>query len=170
MNMIVIVGAVSLLVPFSIIGLLSLYRERKQGAQKMALGKAFNRLTQEHKLSVEQTDMFHKRALGLDRKNRKLVWIDHGSTQKQEICFSLLSVSSCTIAEVKDGFTAKIQKVKMIIHHRRTPTPSLLIFYDATRDRREDAAALLKKARLWKNKIDLYKHPGNIHLEQEFIL
>lgn len=161
---------VSLLAPFSIIGFVYLYRAQKLKKEEQALGAALDRMMKKHKLSIELTESFNRRALGIDRKNRKLVWIDHSNDNKQEICFSLLGIMTCIIDNKNDDTNSKIEKVNMIIHHKRSTIPSVLSFFDGAHDRVQEFSNVLKKARQWKNKIDTYKYPGNIHIEQEFVL
>jgi hypothetical protein len=82
------------------------------------------------------------RYIGLDRRNKKLIPIDHYGDEKQEQCICLRGVAEGKIIHVKD----EDQNIKSVL------------------------PALSRKTIHWKAKVDIHKRRRNITFEAEYIL
>lgn len=159
-----------------ILGLPALYgikmiiREKRKKKKQIALGLAYDRLMREAKLSIENIEQLNGKVIGLDRKNKKLLLIDHNTTEKQEQCVPLFEIASCSIHKVKDDVERSIRKIYLELKHKRTNKISRFCFYDETCDRITELPSLARRAMFWKNRIDLHKYPGKINLEFEYML
>jgi len=64
-------------------------KEKKQKKKQRQLGLAYDRLVKQVKFSVEHSELLNGKLIALDRKNKKLLLIDHNLIEKQEECLSL---------------------------------------------------------------------------------
>ena len=144
---------------------------RKQNTIKKKqrdLDDAYNRLTREQNFCVKYLDRFNQKIIGLDSKNKKLLFIDHSKKERKEACLSLLNVGSCHIIEVEDGQQESTRKILLKLKEKNQET--VFCFFDDSYDAVIDMPALMRRARFWKQRIELHKYLGNVTLELEYVL
>lgn len=168
MNLILIISVV-LMLPIAY-GAKELIRERRRRRSLRVLRNAYDRLVREHKLSVEQSELFNRKVIGLDRRNKKLLLVDHTNSGTQEVCIHLPEIAGCTIKQLRDDYAKAVKKIMLELHHKRSDKQLSLCFYDAAHDHITEMPFLLRKAKYWKHRIDLHKHSGNVHSEFEYVL
>src|SRR5688572_25550198 len=86
-------------------------KEKRQKKKQRQVGLAYEKLVKQVKFSVEHMELLNGKLIALDRKNKKLLIIDHNQKEKQEECLSLLGVEGCKMIEVKHGADACIKKI-----------------------------------------------------------
>jgi hypothetical protein len=145
-------------------------KEERQKKQRRQLGLAYDRLVKQVKFFIEHSELLNGKIITLDRKNKKLLLIDHNQTEKQEECLSLLGVETCKIIEVKDEADGCISKIFLELNHKRSNKITRFSFYDDSYDLITELPALARKARSWKHRINLHKYPGRVNFELEYVL
>jgi hypothetical protein len=123
----------------------------------------------QNKLTLEHSEVIGHRAIGLDRKNKKLLVIDHNDTSRQEICIPLITIAATKIIEEKNS-EGRTQKLSLELKHKRSEVSYAICFFDEGCDGLTDYPSFSRRAFHWKNRIDIHKYPGSIKLEQEFVL
>ena len=144
-------------------------KEKRQKKKQRQLGLAYDRLVKQVKFSVEHSELLNGKLIALDRKNKKLLLIDHNQTEKQEECLSLLGVESCKLIEVKSA-DACIKKIFLELKYKWNNKITLFCFYDDSYDLITELPALARRAKFWKHRINLHKYPGRVHFELESVL
>jgi hypothetical protein len=158
-----------LLIVFSAIGIKGLFKRKNYKQKQLRIAIAFERIVQQFKLAVEYSEFLCHRFIGLDRRNKKLVLIDHCGDEKQEQCISLYEIGESKIIHIKD----ESQNTKIILLELRYKRSNKLLrfcFYNKDYDPVIELGCLSRKAIHWKTKIDIHKHRGNANLEAEYVL
>jgi hypothetical protein len=153
----------------SIIVIKKIVKERKHKRKHSDVAKAYDRLTRENKLAVEYSEVINYRYIGLDRRNKKLVIINHCSDQKEELCVPLSQIGDSKIIRETDD-SQLIKKILLEFRNKRNNQPVRFCFYNRNVDKPGELPSLSKKAIHWKTKVDIHKHPGNVSLEAEYVL
>lgn len=151
-----------LLLPVLIIGFLSIL-EMKRGKQvKRALEKAIGQLVTENNLGMLEIDFFLRKAIGIDRKNVKLVFVNFRDESTDKFCIDLETLFFCRVVKTWDESTEKIKKIFLEIRSKNSNEASKLVFYDRTSDNRYAKASLIRRAEYWKSKINFYRASGEL--------
>lgn len=144
-------------------------KEKRQNKKQRQLGLAFDRLIKKVNFAVEHSELLNRKLIALDRKNKKLLMIDHNQIEKQEECLSLLGVESCKPIKVKHA-AACTKKIFIELNYKQNNKITRFQFFDDSYDLITELPALARKARFWKHRINLHKYPGRVHLELEYVL
>ncbi|MFL5788980.1 MAG: hypothetical protein ACJ748_13055 [Flavisolibacter sp.] len=145
--------------------------KRKIRKKELGIVNTYDRLVREYKLIIEQYDTINHKLIGLDRKNKKLLIIDHSDNNRQEVCVPLLQISNCKIVQVRNEAERCIKSIYLELLNKRNPTDKVrLSFYDEEQDKLRELPALARKALHWKNTVDVHKYPGNIYIESGYLL
>lgn len=136
--------------------------------KRRALDEAFERMIKQHNLYVKHLDRFNHKLIGLDSKNKKLLFIDHSKKEKQEVCLSIRNVDSCNIVELEDGQQERTAKILLRVKGKEGET--VISFFDDAQDLITDMPALMRRARFWKQRIELHKYLGTVTPELEYVL
>lgn len=153
----------------SIIVILMAMKNKKHGRRQRSIAIAYDRMIREHKLAVDYSEFLCCRFIGLDRRNRKLVIIDHSGTNKQEVCISLPEIGESRIVRVNNG-TKGIKSIFLELKNKRNNKLAQFCFYNQQHDDVNELTSLSRKSIHWKTKVDIYKYPGNVYLETEYVL
>jgi hypothetical protein len=167
--MITYIVCITLVITLSVITAKISVKERRHRNKQASIAKAYDRLVKHFKLAVEYSEFMNYRYIGLDRRNKKLLLIDHCYHQKQEECFSLSEIRDSKIIYTKD----ESQITKMILlefRSKRNNKPVRFCFYNKKFDPVIELLSLTKKAIHWKTRVDIYKHPGSVNREAEYVL
>ncbi|MEI6948067.1 hypothetical protein V9K67_12790 [Paraflavisolibacter sp. H34] len=149
-------------------GMLQVVRQGRKKSRQLRLAGAFDALVRQHKLSVECLDILEGRIIALDRKNKKLLLIDHTGKHRQECCISLFHVREVRIVEDQDPVHRCTHTLSVELACRRADTRYRFYFYRDGRDAVTELPSLSRKALHWHSRISLHRSPGIISLEQEF--
>ncbi|MCU7549194.1 hypothetical protein OCK74_08710 [Chitinophagaceae bacterium LB-8] len=159
-----------------IIGLPALYgireiiKEKRKKRSQLSLAMSYDMLVLENKLSIEYIDILENKVIAIDRKNKKLVLIDHTEENKQELCISLLQVASSSIIEERDEQDKCIKKIFLEIKLRRHHMHHKFCFYDDSKDSVTELPSLSRRALHWRNRVNIHRLPGTVSIEQEYVL
>jgi hypothetical protein len=143
--------------------------ERGQKKKQEELADAYRCLLLRHRVAVAHDEFIGNRVLAFDRKNKKLIVVDHNEAAKQELCISLLSVSETKIVEEKnkDGF---VERIFLQIKHKRSDARYRICFFDQLYDGIADLPGSARRAVMWKHRLDVHKYPGPVFWGQEYVL
>lgn len=144
------------------------FEEHQKNKQKR-LANAYQRLLLQHRIVVDHYEIIGNRVLAFDRKNKKLIAVDHNGPTKQEHCISLLSVSTTSIVEEKNK-NGYVERIFLHIKHKRSDASYRLCFFDQAYDNIVDLPCSARCAVMWKNRIDVHKYSGTVPLGQEYVL
>lgn len=144
-------------------------KERRHKKKYSGIAKAYDRLTREFKLAVEYSEFINYRYIGLDRRNKKLIIINHCSDQKEELCFPLSEIGDSKIIRETDE-SQYIKTILLEFRNKRNNQPVRFCFYNRKVDPLVKLPSLSKKAIHWKTKVDIHKRPGSVSLEGEYVL
>jgi hypothetical protein len=159
-----------------IIGLPALYgireiiKEKRKKRRQLSLAMSYDMLVSVNKLSIEYIDILENKVIAIDRKNKKLVLIDHTEENKQELCISLLQVDSSSIIEERDEQDKCIKKVFLELKLKRCHIYHRFCFYDDRKDPVTELPSLLRRATHWRDRVQVHRFPGTVSIEQEYVL
>jgi len=151
------------------IGIKAMIKERKHKRKQLGLARVYDRLTKEHKLAVDYSEFLNYRYIGLDRKNKKLLLIDHRSDEPQESCIALAEIGESKIVHTKDEQQCT-KTIWLELRNKRNNKPVRFCFFNREHDPVFELPSLSRKAINWKTKVDIHKHPGNVRREAEYVL
>ncbi|MEO6069966.1 MAG: hypothetical protein ABIN57_01865 [Chitinophagaceae bacterium] len=149
-----LIGLILVGIP-TLIVIKSTIKDKVKKRKELELAMAYDRLMRSAKLSIENIDLLNGKLIGLDRMNKKMVFIDHTKTKRQEHCIALLEIASCYIHKVKGDPEKEISSIHLELKHKRNDEVTRFCFYDDSCDRITDLPSLARKAKFWKNRIDL---------------
>jgi len=163
----------SALVIFGITGyvIIRIFRkESKNSIRQLELSLAFDRMIRREKLSIEHAEWLNGRVIAIDRRNRKLVIIDHRGNEKVEECISLLEVDNCRMIETRDGGEGRLKRISIELSNRGGNAVTRFCFYIDGIEMISELPARARVARFWKQRIEMYRHPGGVPLEFEYVI
>jgi len=153
----------------SIMVIKTMVKQRRHKKKHSDIAKAYDRLTREFKLAVEYSDFINYRYIGLDRRNKKLIIINHCGDQKEELCVPLSEIGDSKIIRETDE-SQYIKTILLEFRNKRNNQPVRFCFYNRKVDPVLELPSLSRKAIHWKTKVDIHKHPGSVSLEAEYVL
>lgn len=163
-----IIGLLFLLVLASLMALVFWYPEIQKRKRHLALALAFERYLKTHKLSIEETDYFDNKAIGLDKKNKRLLLIDHSSRRKKAYCICLQKLHLCEVKKVKDPASQSVSKIVMEFLDRNNKTEAFT-FYDKAYNKQHEKPLLIRRAEYWQERINRHKPDGDRFSNMEYI-
>lgn len=158
-----------LIIGFSAIGIKAVIKEQKHKRKQLGIAEAYDGFVKQFKLAVDYSEFLCYRYIGLDRKNRKLILIDHSGDEKQEQCICLHEVGESKIIHAKDE-DQNIKSVLLELRNKRNNKPVRFCFYSKEHDPLVELPSLSRKAVHWKTKVDIHKHRGSVSFEAEYVL
>ena len=167
--MIIYIAGSALFLVVGIIGARAIAKHWRQENKQRAIASSYDRLVRNSKLSVEFSDFFSGRYIGLDKRNRKLVLIDHCNGEKQELCIPLSEVADSEIVHIKDE-SEGIKTILLKLINKRNNGQVQFCFYDKEFDPVLTMPSLSRKAFHWKTRVDIHRHPGNFSVKGEYVL
>ena len=135
----------------------------------MALANAYQGLLLQHRIIVDHYEIIGNRVFAFDRKNKKLIVVDHTGPAKQEGCLSLSLVAETQVLKEKNK-SGHTEKIFLQIKVKRSGVGCRLCFFDQSHDDIIELSAAARRAMIWKNRIDLHKYPGSVSLGREYVL
>lgn len=144
-------------------------KDRRHKRKHSGIAKAYDRLTREFKLAVEYSEFINYRYIGLDRKNKKLIIINHCGDRKEELCVPLSDIGVSRILRETDESQC-IRTISLELKNKRNDHPVRFCFYNRNVDHPSELPSLSRKAIHWKTKVDIHKRPGSVSLEAEYVL
>jgi hypothetical protein len=90
---------------------LAFIEERGKKKIRLTLEKSLDWLIKENKLLPEDTEFFGRKAIGLDKKNKKLVFIDYADNVVNQFRIDLNNLAFCRVNEIRDATSGDIKEV-----------------------------------------------------------
>lgn len=119
--------------------------------------KALKKIIRENKFLMYYKDDFHKKLIGLDRKNNKLLLLDFNKNKKLLFCLGIKDIKKCSLIQMKDNSNV-LKNVFLEITSRDNGTPIKFSFYDKESDDKNERTCLVLKARDWNERINFHKN------------
>lgn len=167
--MIFILLAIVLVLVLTIVGKL-IYSELQEKRKQVSLAKTYERLVMKNKLSIEETYVFNNRLIGFDRKNRKLLLVDHNRTTRQEECIALPQLDYCEIIRVKNETKNSTAKLFIELNYKGNREKRKFIFFDESIDKIVEKPSLAKRAEYWNRKINLHNNRDKTYPNSEYVI
>lgn len=159
-----------LLLPTFIICFWAILEEKRKKQIKKDLKKTIRQSAKENKLQVVAVHFFHSKAIALDRKNKKLVFVNHHKEVVDQVCIDLETLVFCRIVRIEDESSKHVEKVFIEVKNKGLDEVSKLVFYDRFFDNIRAKATLIREAEYWRNKINLHKKSMNFNYAFEYVL
>lgn len=162
-----------LIIMFFMLGLPAFYgirlmrKERQRKKKQVDLARAYDRLVLRNKLSVEHSEVLGDSILALDRKNKKLVLVDHSETGRQEVCLPLTAIAAAKVIKERNA-SGHIKKIELQLKSSNGKTYRVC-FFDETTDPVLGLLRFSRRAVHWADRIDPAKHQGRVTLEQGLV-
>lgn len=153
----------------STIGISALVKEKRRKRKQLQIAAAYECLVRKCKLAIECSEFLCNRYIGLDRRNKKLVLIDHCGYEKQEQCISLHEIGESRIVHLNEE-SQNIQFIVLELINKRSNKPVRFCFFNKDYDSAIELPSLKRKAVHWKTKVDIHKQSGKVGLEAEYVL
>ncbi len=158
------------LMPILIMGFFEMVKERRKRVVKRILEKALSQLTKENKLLIVDVEFFSNKVIAIDRRNEKLVYADYRKEAIDQFCIDLNLLSFCRVNKIIDKSSNGVKKLFLEVKCKGINKILRLNFYDSSFDSIRAKASLVRKAELWKNKINLHRRPVNVNNQFEYVL
>lgn len=159
-----------LLLPTLIICFLAILEEKRKKQVKKGLKKTIDQLAKGNKLQVVEIHFFHRKAIAIDRKNKKLVFVNHHKGFVDQICIDLETLVFCRIVKIEDESSKRVEKVFIEVKNKGINEVSKLVFYDRSFDNIRAKETLIREAEYWRNKINLHRKSMNFNYAFEYVL
>lgn len=135
-------------------------KQKRRKKKIQSLTSACQRLVKEGRLAIEYSEYIGYRFIGMDRRNRKLLLIDHSNEHRQELCIPLLQIGDSRVVTEEDGSTG-LKAVFLELKNKWNNKILRFCFYDRKEDSEWLLPSLCKKAIYWKTRVDNYKWVGS---------
>ena len=150
-----------LLLPIPLyLGFKALFASKHDRRNALALKVALDRVIRRNRLLISEIDTFKNKAIALDRRNNKLILVEHRNNVTWEKCLSLGELGSFTIIKEMDQLTGCTQKVVIELNFNSNEELVYFTFYDESNDNIHELPSLVRKATDWKDKI--YQHLNSL--------
>ena len=159
-----------LLLPTLIICFLAILEEKRKKQIKKELKKTIGQLAKENKLQIVEIHFFHRKAIAMDRKKKKLVFVRHHKEFVDQICIDLETLVFCRIVRIENEYSKCAEKVFIEVKNKGNNKVSKLVFYDKSFDNIRAKETLLREAEYWRNKINLHRKSMNFNYAFEYVL
>jgi hypothetical protein len=140
---------------------------RRYKRKNFTLRKIFKKAVKENGLLIHYKDVFRKKIIGYDKKNKKLLLLDINKKNKLNACIDVDEIESCDVVHLNDDSNI-IKKILLEIAPKDRE-PIRFCFYDESCDDKYDKTCLQLKARHWSQRINFHKNYWWINA-QEYVL
>ncbi len=148
------VGAIAL-----VIILLVMSHNRKVKQQQALRQDIFNRAATAANLSISQQEHFQERLLGLDDKQKMLVWFDSSETEQLVELIDLRGIIACNLIRATHKLKSSDNHSVVTGVHLQLDSAIgdkrsyMITFYDNVRNNQQEMPSLIKKAEQWQKSI-----------------
>ena len=159
-----------LLFSICIIGILATMENRRKKRIQRFLRKVTFQFIKENSLSMYEIDFFESKAIGIDKKNNKLVFIDIRKGYNNQYCIDLEILNFCSIVTIKEKTSNQIEEVFIEVRNKRINEIAKLTFYESVSDNLFARDSLIRRAEYWKNNINFHKESIKFNPPNEYVL
>ena len=159
MNTLIIEILVGVVLVITMVVLLKLKRKK---AIRNKLQSAVRHLILMNKLAIANLEWFNNKMIGIDKKNRKLIFVQVQKDEVQKLCIDLRLASTCRVVKTNHD-----DEIFLQLQLKNSNDLTRINFYDSSSDHARNKTTLLEKARAWKERISLLMRGAshNFHLE-----
>lgn len=159
-----------LLMPMLTIGFLGIVEYRRKLEVKRALEKALDQLTKENELMIVDVEFFRNKVIGIDKKNKKLVYANYRKEAINQFCIDLNLLAFSRVNTTIDKVSNGVKEIFLEVMCKDINEIFKLNFYDRSFDDIRSRALLLGKAEQWKSKINVHRRFVNFSNQFEYVL
>lgn len=159
-----------LLLPTFVICFLAILEEKRKKQIKKEIKKTIGQLAKKNKLQVGQIYFFHRKAISMDRKNRKFLFVNYHKEFVDQNCIDLETLVFCRIVKIENEYSNCVEKVFIEVKNKGNNKVSKLVFYDRSFDNIRAKATLIREAEYWSDKINFYRGSKNFNYAFEYVL
>jgi hypothetical protein len=157
-----------LLLIIGLYGIKEVIKDRKKKSDQLALALAYETMVMKHRLEIEHVEVFDLRIIALDRKHKMLLFFYQRLGYYEEVAISLLELTSCSILESHDE-SGSIRALYLQMVTSEDEKGYNLCFYDEQGDKPASLLSAMRRARYWKQRIEVNRYPGAVDLEAEYV-
>ncbi|HEX6845435.1 MAG TPA: hypothetical protein VF144_00590 [Chitinophagaceae bacterium] len=158
-----------LLLPTLIICFLAILEGKRKKQIKKDLRKIVDHSAKENNLRVSEVHIFHRKAIAMDRRKEKMIFVNLHEAFVDQFCIDLKTLVSCRVIILKSESSKDVEKVLVEVKNKGFNEVSRLVFYDRYFDKIRTKTPLMREAEYWKNKIDLHRR-STTYNNLEFVL
>lgn len=134
----------------------SWYKHRKKKVNQRKLLKQFENYVIKHNLTIDKKQSLHRNIIGIDRLNKKLVFLDNRSVPAIFTVINLEDLCDCDLIKEKN-LSDHISRISLRCICKNGLTVLEIPFYDASYDHIFKMIRLYKKARYWQKTINIFR-------------
>ena len=165
----VLITILFFLTPILIMAFFEINKYRRKQAVKRILENALNQLTTENDLLIVDVEYLNNKVIGIDRRNKKLVYAHYRKDAIDQFCIDLNLVSFCRVNKIIVNSTNEVKNIFLEVKCRGINKIFRFNFYDSSFDNMRDQAFLLRKAEQWKTKINLNRRSVSFQNQCEYV-
>jgi hypothetical protein len=138
--------------------LISWFINYKKKKERNKLIKEFDDFVVQNKIKIDKRQTLNKNMVGLDRKNKKLVFLNRSSRPQQIQLIHLPKLSSCHLLKRRNRSTGHISNISLHCSFKEKDKEDILLpFYNEANDTLYKMMRLSKKASYWEKSINLFR-------------
>lgn len=150
-------------------GIRYMMMKKRQMQKQRELVEAYNQVKAQNKVVVSHMEIVGNRIIALDRKGKRLVYVEHSGRQRDAVFIALDAFSTIRIVEEKNK-QGCIERIVLELKQKSSDQLYRICFFDHAHDAITELTLLARKARHWKNRVATYIHPGIVGRKREFLL
>jgi hypothetical protein len=100
-----------LLIPILTIGFFGIIEDRRKHAVKRILDKALDQLTKENELLIADVEFFRCKVIGIDGKNKKLLYANYRKKAIDQFCIDLNILAFCRVNKIIDKSSNNVKEL-----------------------------------------------------------
>lgn len=130
------------------------HRKKKMNQQKLL--KQFENFVIKHQLTIDKKQLLHRNIIGIDRLNKKLVFLDNRSEPAIFSVINLEDLCHCDLIKQKN-LSDHISRISLLCICKNDLTDLEIPFYDEFNDHIFKMMRLFKKAHYWQKTINIFR-------------
>lgn len=158
MNSTIFIALLIIVVIASVVFLLKWLTRLGIKKDTLKLVVAFDKLAAKHALSPVMQELHHKRIIGIDKINRKLLFIDNTRSEEQAIVLDIPALKLASIIKETNSAGRLTGAIKIVCQFKDPVSPPVqLNFFDEFYDDSSLLELAEKKALRWNQTINIYR-------------
>ncbi len=119
----------------------------------------FNEVGRQHQLQFTEQESWHGKAIGVDARHKKVLYLDNKLPQLGELVIDLNQMSGCKLwkqGEVKQGLPTRDSKIELRFTPKQiTNAAPALLFFDMNVDDPMQINTAQERAKAWLQRIEV---------------
>jgi|SRR6218665_243671 len=130
-------------------------QKKRAGKRKRELARAYNGFVLRERMIIDHSEVIGDMVIALNRSWKELVVIDHHGKIRETHRIRLSTVTDCLIKEERYN-RGNLKEIQVLLF-RRNNEKSVIVHFRAADDTMAEEQSMLKKARRWKNLVDVHR-------------